>query len=197
MCRFIESIKLIDGEFLRLNLHQARVEKVFKDYFPLETPFSLSTILQNAQFSKKGIYKCRIVFNNQVQLIEFIPYSRREIKSLKLVEADIESLPYKKEDRTKLNDAYTQRGDCDDIVIVINGNLTDSLYANIALWDGKKWYTPSIPLIYGVQRASLLSTGEITERNITISELSRYRLIRLFNAMIEFGEIELNVNFKI
>jgi len=49
-------------------------------------------------------------------------------------------------------------------------------------------------LIYGVNRANLLEEGKIFEKDIKLSDLQNYSAIRLFNALIEFGEIELNIS---
>lgn len=194
MCRFIESIKLVDGNFIRLPFHQARIATVFKHFFPSEKQFDLATVFANTNYPNKGIFKCRIVFDSQIQLIEFVPYSLRAIKSLKLVETQIDSMHFKSENREKLNQAFSKRGNCDDIIMLNNGLLSDASYSNIALWDGKNWCTPTQPIIYGTQRAALLESGKIIEKNIRPTDLNNYKRIRLFNAMIEFGEIELNVS---
>ena len=101
MCRFIESIKLAEGRFYRLELHQARVDKAFADFYPSLKPINLAELLEKNDFHETGIHKCRIVFDTEVQLLEYIPYVRREVKSLKLVETEAETLFYKKEDRTE------------------------------------------------------------------------------------------------
>jgi len=194
MCRFIESIKLADGLFYRLELHQVRVNKAFADFYPTIKPINLSGLLLKSDFPKNGTHKCRIIFDSEVQLLEYVPYVRREIKSLKLVETDMESLPYKIEDRTKLNIAFAKREDCDDVLMTKNGLLTDTSYSNIALFDGEKWITPKTPLLYGVNRANLLAENKIVEKDIKYSELKNFTHIRLFNAMIEFGELELEIN---
>lgn len=193
MCRFIESIQLSDGELRRIALHQERVNRVFNNFFPDAEPFSLNEVFSREQLPQKGLYKCRIVFDKAIQLIEIQPYRRREIRSLKLVDATIKSLPYKSENRSELNEAYAKRQDCDDVLIVVDDFITDSWYANVALWDGENWYTPAKPIIYGVQRKSLLNDHKILEKDIAKTTLADYKRIRLFNAMIEFGELELPV----
>ena len=65
---------------------------------------------------------------------------------------------------------------------------------NIALWNGKQWITPSVPLLAGTKRASLLDRGEMVAGDIRPEDLPGYSRIRLFNAMIEFGEIDLSVD---
>ena len=194
MCRFIESIKLQEGVFKRLELHQERVRKAMMDFYPNVKVLDLSEILSNTSFSTEGIYKYRIVYDTELHSLEFTPYIRREIRSLKLVETDMESLPYKLEDRTGYNSAFAQRGDCDDVLLMKNGLLTDTSYCNIALFDGENWFTPRIPLLYGVNRAQLIAQGILIEKDIPVAELKNYRQIALFNAMIEFGEIVLYVD---
>ena len=74
-----------------------------------------------------------------------------------------------------------------------HGLLTDTSIANIALWNGCEWHTPAQPLLAGTQRRYLLDTGQIKETDIPVASLGNYRHIRLFNALIPFGEVELPV----
>lgn len=193
MCRFIESIKLQDGKFYRVALHQIRVDKVFADFYPAVKPINLAELLMKSDFPETGVHKCRIVFDSEVQFLEYIPYVRREIKSLKLVETDMETLPYKIEDRTKLNIAFAKREACDDVLMVRNNLITDTSYSNIALFDGENWITPKNPLLFGVNRAQLVAENKLIQKDIKVSELFNFQLIRLFNAMIEFGELEIAI----
>ncbi len=192
MSLFIESIKLVDGIFHRVALHQNRIEKVFTEYFPNNKVIDLNELLLHSNFPQNGIYKCRIVFDDSIKQFEFVEYHIRPIKTLKIVETNTKSYPYKIEDRTAINDAFALRASCDDVLLVREGFLTDTSYANIALFDGSNWFTPEFPLVYGVNRAQLLSEGKIHEKQIKLNDLQNYTRIRLFNAMIEFGEIELD-----
>lgn len=194
MCRFVESIKLKDGVFYRLKLHQERVNKAFAACYPVEEPISIFENLNQLIVPQDGIYKCRMVYDEDVQLLEFAPYERREINSLKLEETNMESYAYKLEDRAGFNAAFAQRGFCDDVLLVKNGLLTDTSYCNIALYDGENWFTPRIPLLYGVNRADLLDQEKLIEKDITVEELKNYQKIALFNAMIEFGEMVLDID---
>jgi len=194
MCRFIESIQLKDGEFKRLELHQERMRKAMLDYYPKDKIIDLVESLRKIVFSTEGTFKCRIVYDFEIRKIEFIPYVRREIHSLRLVETDMEPRPYKLEDRTQLNAAYSLRGDCDEIILVKNGLLTDTSFSNIALFDGFQWFTPRIPLIYGVNRTQLVENEILIEKDIAVSELLNFQRVSLFNAMNEFGSIELDIS---
>jgi len=194
MCQFIESIKLLDGQFYRLPFHQVRVDGVFEHFFPSKKAFDLVKILTAENFPQIGLFKCRIVFNQSIQLIEFVPYTSRKIRSLQLIETQIEPTNFKSVKREDINMAFAQKGICDDVLMLNNGFLSDASYYNIALWNGEKWCTPRIPVIYGTQRSSLLNLGKIVEKEIRKEDISFYKTIRLFNAMVEFGEIELDVS---
>jgi len=194
MCRFIESIQLKDGEFKRLELHQERMGKAMLDYYPSYRIIDLDQSLSKTSFPIKGLYKCRIVYDFEIRKIEFTPYIKREIHTLRLVETGMETYPYKPEDRSELNAAYSLRGDCDEIILVKNGLLTDTSFSNIAFFDGVNWLTPRVPLIYGVNRTQLVERGILIEKDIPVSGLVNFQRVSLFNAMNEFGSIELDIS---
>ena len=194
MSLLFESIKLQDGQFVRLSYHQERVNKAFAALFPDDEPISLFDALSRHILPANGVCKCRVVYDDIVQSVEFTPYVRREIRSLKLVETTVESCEYKLEERSAFKTAFDQRGDCDDVILVKNGLLSDTSYSNIALFDGQEWHTPRVPLLYGTNRAQLLADGEIVEKDIAVADLKKYSQIALFNAMVEFGEVGLDVD---
>lgn len=193
MCRFIESIKVFDGVFYRLEYHQTRVRLTFEKFFPDSEIIELSKAFKTMEIPQKGVYKCRVLYSSEIQLIEFVPYTRRDIKTLKLVETDIDSLPYKIEDRSLYNAAFAKRELCDDVLMVKNGLLTDTSYCNIALFNGSEWFTPRVPLLYGTNRAQLLSESILIKKDMKVDEIYNYQQIALFNAMIEFGEMVLDI----
>ena len=58
--------------------------------------------------------------------------------------------------------------------------------------------TPRHPLLPGTKRAALLDKGMIQKADITLEDLRNANKVSLFNAMIDFGEIEIaieNVHF--
>jgi len=193
MCRFVESVQLKDGVFKRLDLHQERLLKAMKDCYPKAKVIDLMSVLMRTSFPAEGSYKCRVVYDSEIREIEFKPYVKREIHSLKLVETQMESVTYKKEDRSLLNAAFALRGDCDDVIMVKDGLLTDTSFTNIALFDGLHWITPLVPLIYGVNRTQLVREGLLTEKDINSADLVNFKRVSLFNAMNEFGSIELDI----
>ncbi len=193
MYRFLETIKLFDGNFFRLTLHQQRLNRAFTECYPNTQVPDLISIIQNSDFPLNGFYKCRILFDKEDYKIEFEPYVRKEITSLQLVNTDIQTFNYKPADRTVYQQAFELRKNCDDVLLVRDGLITDTSYANIAFFDGVNWITPEIPLIYGVNRALLIAEKKLMELPVKISDFPNFHSFRLFNAMIEFGEIELSM----
>ncbi|MCA1759522.1 MAG: aminotransferase class IV, partial [Bacteroidales bacterium] len=92
-------------------------------------------------------------------------------------------------DRERLNLLFEKRGICDDIIIVKNGCITDSSFANIVFFDGVKWWTPDTPLLPGTQRAKLLEENKIFECRITPKDISIYSKVGLINAMNDLNEM--------
>ncbi len=193
MYRFIESIKLLDGVFYRLEFHQKRMNICSDLFHPEANRPDLQSALNDSHPPQTGLYKCRVTYDSKIRKIEYLPYRKREIHSLQIVEVQIESLPYKQEDRSDLDRAFAMRGSFDEVLLVKNGLLTDTSICNIALFDGSEWVTPAKPLIYGVNRANLIEEGKIVEKDILLNDLENFSHIRLFNALIEFGDIELDI----
>ena len=129
-----------------------------------------------------------------IEQVEYIPYVMRCIQSLQIVTDDAIDYSYKSTDRSALNALLAQRGNCDDIIIVKNGLVTDTSFTNIAIYDGTHWLTPRTPLLAGTQRARLLDEGSIQVADITPDMLRQAQRVRLFNAMTSF---EVNrISFK-
>lgn len=190
----IEAIAWRDGKAERLIYHQKRVEEAFRVLFPDKQPFMLKELLQSVDGPGTGLYKLRLEYGVEPGIMEFQEYRMRNVSSLQLVGIDHEPMDYKAAERDYIDRAFSKRGLCDDVLMVRDGLLTDSSYANIALFDGKKWLSPRIPLLYGTRRAYLVDHGQIEPADIKADDLVQFQRIRLFNAMVGFGELELPVS---
>lgn len=187
---FLETIKLEGGFFSSLAYHQTRMDETRAAFLDNPEPLSLPLALMKAgSIPPKGLYRTRVIYSDTIEAIEFIPYEKREVSSLRLIESDVD-YSFKFEKRPVLNTLFQQKGKCDDVLITQNGLITDTTIANIALLKEGIWYTPKSPLLKGTKRAALLHHGLIVEADIHEDDLSSYEKVRLFNAMIEFGEIE-------
>lgn len=185
MCLLLETIKIIDGKPQNLDYHQERFENARKSIFGLKNFELLSEIIKVPEFAQNGLFRCRILYAKEIEKIEFLPYNFRQIKTLRLVESNGIDYSYKCADRTELENLFAQKGDCDDIIIVKNGLITDSFAANLVFFDGEKWWTPDSPLLKGTKREKLLEEKTISACKIGVGDLQKYTRVGLINAMIE------------
>ena len=186
MSQFIESIRFEDGEYHLLSFHQDRVNRAFAAFFSGQEPLNLEAVLPS--FDRAGKFKFRVIYDQQSCRVEHAPYSPKLIKSVKLVEANELDYSFKYADRTELNEMLKQ-ADADEIIIVKNGFITDTTYANIACFDGHDWWTPGRPLLNGTKRADLLNLGILKTRNIRPEELGSFQKVCIINAMLNLDEI--------
>ncbi len=178
----LETIKIEDGEVFNLSYHQARCDESRKILFSSTNPLNLSSLIQ-APF--KGLYRCRILYDEKIHSIEYIPYTPKEIHRLKIISSNLE-YDHKYANRDTLNTLLQEQPDADDILIEKNGYITDTTIANIAFYDGEQWFTPEKPLLKGTMRAKLLNEGFLHTKKIKKEAISSYTHVALMNAMIGF-----------
>ena len=178
----LETIKIEDGEVSNLSYHQARCNESRKALFDSRDILDLSSLIEAPS---KGLYRCRILFNEKMHSIEYLPYSPREIHTLKIITSDIE-YDHKYANRNTLDRLLQSQPDADDILIEKHGYLTDTTIANIAFYDGEQWFTPEKPLLKGTMRAKLLDEGFLYTKKIKKEEITDYTHVALMNAMIGF-----------
>jgi len=177
--RLLETIRVENGRFYNLPYHSKRFNAARKELFGISEPLDLAQVLKLPGLFGKGTYKCRLIYDASDMEIKFVPYERKTINSLKLVYSEDIEYTYKYEDRSALNELANRRGDCDEVVIVKNGFITDTSYSNIVFFDGKQWFTPSTPLLEGTMRAKLIEDGEIIEAEIKPEDLHRFKYFAL------------------
>lgn len=185
----IESIKYENGKFANLDLHQNRMNISRKKLFSSSNNIDLFSALSrktSSYLKDNQLYKCRVVYEDEIKKIDFIPYSRPLIKTLKLVYDNDIDYRFKYEDRSQLSLLFAQRENCDDILVVKNNLICDSYFCNIVLFNGKQWLTPEKPLLKGVQRQYLIDNEIIQTANISYDDLKYFSKVRLINAMLDF-----------
>ena len=92
--------------------------------------------------------------------------------------------------RDEIDELFSQRDECDDILIIKDLLVCDTSIANIAFYRDGSWITPKRPLLKGTTRARLIDEGRIVEADIKVQELREFSKVALLNAMIDFDVLE-------
>jgi 4-amino-4-deoxychorismate lyase len=188
MCLLLESIKCINGRLQDLDYHQNRVNRALEAFYPERDPLILKKEI-SIPAALSGVFKCRFTYGNLNYSFEFIPYTAKRIKSLRLIEVEAYHYPHKFLDRTSINTFFQKRNDSDDIIMTKEGMITDTSYANLAFYDGENWYTPDTPLLPGIKRQKLIDLEILKPIKISREDLSCYQKVSLINAMLELEDI--------
>lgn len=181
MCQYLETIAILNGETLHLPYHLYRVSENSN----VDLHFYISTL----KLPKTELNKLSIVYDSKKIISSTItPYTIRKIQTFKLVHNNDIDYSKKFADRSVLNSLVQQKGDCDEILIVQNGLITDTSFSNIIFKKENVWVTPKTPLLKGTCRARLLEKGIIEPADIEISHLKQFSHFMLINAMLDFDE---------
>ncbi len=184
MMNFIETIRVEDGLIKNLELHIERARVTAMKFFGVEKRYPFIELLSEAELRRAtGVYKLRVVYSKEILGFSFEPYKMREIHTLRPVDGSGVDYSFKYESRGAIEALFQQRGDCDDVLIIKDGYVTDTSYCNFICFDGREFYTPSTPLLKGTKREQLLREGVIKEREIRIDDLNKYSEFYVVNAM--------------
>ena len=182
----LETIRCEEGLPLHLSYHQNRLE-ISLQSLGIGKIYDLKTLITPPA---NGVFRCRFLYDANHYFIEFIPYTPKKIISLKLIYADDVEYSLKYAERKELNLLYNNRAECDDVLIIKNGFLTDTTIANIALLIDGQWITPDTPLLRGTTRARMIEEGAIIPAPLRVDDIAKATKIALMNAMIDFLEVE-------
>lgn len=182
MFRLLETIKIKEGKIFNLTYHSKRMNEARKALFNSREEIDPAGYIHAKE---EGFYKCRVLYNEEIREIHYVPYALPSIKSLKIVKAEEIDYFYKYEDRSELRHLYEKRGEADDILIIKEGKVTDTFFCNVFFQKGKEFYTPDTFLLNGTKRQRLLQEGRIKEVPITKEDIWDFDRIYLINALID------------
>lgn len=182
-----ESICVMDGEICRPEMHEERYQLSYCLHYGKAPTNALLKEIEVPHDFQKGRVKLRVMYNQNDRVYSFSNYNYQPINSLKCVDGSFVEYATKKTNRKDLEDCFAQRGSCDDVLIIKNGEITDTSYGNICFWDGSDWFTPIRPLLKGTARAHFIADGLLKEAPLRIEEIKKFRGFKIINAMGDFA----------
>jgi len=186
MYRLLESIKLKNRQLQHIEWHNKRFNEARHQLFGMHGDIDLLDVIEIPEHLTNEVYKCRVLYRKDVEVVDFQPYLPRDVKTLQLLEVNDIDYSFKFEDRQLFQSLMNLKGQADDILIVKNGFITDTSYSNIVFFDGEKWITPDTYLLNGTQRQYLLRKKIITEAKIRKEDVKNFQLAKPINAMLDF-----------
>ncbi|AFN74418.1 para-aminobenzoate synthase component I [Melioribacter roseus P3M-2] len=188
MSRLIETIKVYKKNFFNIDYHNRRFNSSRYFLFGIKNEIYLEEILTIPEDITDGLYKCRIVYSDKIHSVEYIPYKRKAINTVKIIFNDDIDYKLKYEDRSGLN-ALLKNAESDEIIVVKNNKVTDASIYNLVFDDGAKLYTPAQPLLKGTKREKLLAEGFLIESDIEPDDISGFKRIHFINALTDLNEV--------
>ena len=191
MMRFIETIKIENGIAQNLALHLERASNTCFHHFGVRAVLPFDRIVNEIRSShNEGVYKLRIIYSGKIEHYTIEKYEPKIVKTLKIVDGGNIDYSFKYEDRLALNKLLDLRGDCDDIIIINDGYVTDTSFSNLVFSEGEQLFTPSSFLLNGIKRQELLRDGKIKEKEIKMADINKYSNAFLINSMVDFIQIK-------
>ena len=185
-----ETLAIEQGKIRNIERHQQRYERSLQAFYGKQSAVDFPRIFQLAEhihvpveLADEPLIRCRIDYNAKKIECRYFPYQRKHCRTFKPVICDHIDYGLKYADRTLLNELLAQKDDCDEIMIIKNGYVTDCTIGNLIFRQGTQWFTPDTPLLEGTQRAALLAQGRLKVRSILATDLSLFEEIRLINAL--------------
>lgn len=190
MYPLFETLCIDNGHIRNAEWHCRRFETSYSSLYRHCPTYSLFDNTHISSEYNTGIFRLRISYNESSTKTEIEPYIMKNITRLKVwVVAPSFDYSLKYTDRSVINNLFSQRGCCDDVLIIKDGMVTDTSVCNIVFFDGQKWITPSTPLLCGTARARLLADGTIEERPVAESDIHKFEAFRLINSLRQFDTV--------
>lgn len=182
---FFETLKLLNGELCHMDFHLERVQKTQAAFFD-DAGFDVNRLYDTLADYPEGLFKVRVDYDSAITGIRVDLYEIQPHRKLGLVEAGDFDYSFKFSDRDFFRESLERYPDCDDILFLKDGCITDTTYCNVALFDGEEWITPTTFLLPGTKRAALIHSGALRETRVTVNDLGNFEAIAFINAMRDF-----------
>ena len=187
MSRLIESIKVYNKRLYNIEYHNVRMNKSRAELFNAKDQIDLSQIILLPDDLTNELYKCRIIYSEEIVSIDFQKYNKKKINCLQIVHDDEITYSHKFENRTIFENHLT-KSKADEILIIKNGFVTDTSFSNVVFFDGTKYFTPASPLLKGTKKERLIAEGIIEEDEIKLNDIKKFKFVYLINALLDLSE---------
>ncbi|MEI9921235.1 MAG: aminotransferase class IV [Bacteroidota bacterium] len=194
MSRLIETIRFAEGRAQNLQYHLGRMDDSSQAIFGDTLHWKPKYVLRDLVLPADVVYKVRIVYDLNSHTLTHEPYTIRPVRSLKLVTNNDIVYDHKFENRNAFEQLLKSKEDCDEILIVKNGMITDTSYSNIIFKKDDRWFTPGTFLLNGTMRQYLLDNKKISAAPITIDNIRNFSHFKLINAMLRDEAAESHIS---
>jgi 4-amino-4-deoxychorismate lyase len=194
MSLLFETIKCENRKLHNLDYHNNRVKRSLENVLGIVDDFDFANTIKIPDWVGEGLYRCRVSYRETIEKLEFFSYESKHPKVIQLIENQEIIYQYKFEDRALFQEMIQKSEPADEVIITQNGLITDATYANITLFDGTKWFTPNTSLLLGTKRAYLLDNQLLTEEEIAVTDLKKFKKIAFINAM---RDLDLGYDFDV
>lgn len=194
MSLLFETIKCQNRQLHNLDYHNSRVRRSLANLLGIVGDFDLAEHIEIPDWVGEGLCRCRVSYAQTIEKVEFFAYEFKHPKIIKLLENKTFNYQYKFEDRALFQEMIQRSKPADEVIITQNGQITDTTYANVALFDGTKWFTPNTYLLEGTKRTYLIDNQQLNESEILISDLKIFKKIAFINAM---RDLDLAYKFEV
>lgn len=182
---FFETFKLLNSELCNTEFHLERVRKTQAAFFP-EGRFDINEVYDALSDYPEGLFKVRVNYDSAITDIRADLYEIQPHRKVGFLDIGDFDYSFKFADRSFFRESLERYPDCDDILFLKDGCLTDTTYCNLALFDGNEWVTPATFLLPGTKRAALIHSGALREASVTLQDLPGFEALAFINAMRDF-----------
>jgi 4-amino-4-deoxychorismate lyase len=187
MYPLVESILIKNKKIYNMPWHQARFDSSRRALFGHNVPaIKIKNCIELDKCTCHEM-KCRIIYKESIESIEYLPYKRSQIQSAKLIFTEGLEYGHKFLERNALDTLYKNRGVCDEIIIINNGFVSDAYYYNLAFEKNDFLYTPQHHLLEGTKMKSLVSEGKLAVVALRADEIQDFDYVHFINALNPLG----------
>ena len=116
--QLLETIYLENGQCQNIDYHNQRFNETRRAVFVNLQEKNLSDLIKIPEEYKKGNFRCRVIYENEIESINFVEYTQKAIKKLKLIDIGDWDYSHKYADRSFLTQLLQKNPDVDEVMMI-------------------------------------------------------------------------------